>query len=273
MKPSPPLPIALYEGSIDCTRLLLKAGADLYFDPENPISSYLCDTNEKKFLAGVEFLRAQDYWDWTGVETTNNNKTNSLSAQRNLLTAASGAGSLEYVMMAIDVLGFSRLRFSYAVNAAIRNGRLEVLSLLHKLGAEMNPDAQTRIAHELHSPIICATRVSERATIHYLLLQGAGLCCDEDDADRLWRFLWLGMDRRLLGDEWIFQEIEGLLWHVLLHTEEVDTTNPYVHHSHPSSSLKWMTHGNVARLWSLANHSFLTHGRVLDVWTTEPLPY
>lgn len=75
------------------------------------------------------------------------------------------------------------------------------------------------------------------------------------------------------GDEWIFQEIEGLLWHVLLHTEEVDTTNPYVRHSHLSSSLKWMTHGNVARLWSLANHSFLTHGRVLDVWTTEPLPY
>lgn len=136
MKPSPPLPIALYEGSIDCARLLLKAGADLYFDPENPISSYLCDTNEKKFLAGVEFLRAQDYWDWTGVETTNNNKTNSLSAQRNLLTAASGAGSLEYVMMAIDVLGFSRSRFPYAVNAAIRNGRLEVLSLLHKLGNE-----------------------------------------------------------------------------------------------------------------------------------------
>lgn len=176
-------------------------------------------------------------------------------------------------MMAIDVFGFSQSQFPRVLTAAIENGRLEVVSMLRKLGGNINPDAQTRAAHALDAPIICAARVAERATVHYLLLQGAALFCDEE-ADALWRSLWIGMDRRLLGDEWFFQEIEGILWHVLLHTEEeVGTTNPHLPRRSRRSPLSWITHGNVARLWSFTNDSFLAHGGRVDTWKAEPLPY
>jgi hypothetical protein len=179
----------------------------------------LCHTNEKKFRAGVEFLRGEDYWVWTDEKTANHHDTTSLSARQNLLTAASGVGSLEYVMMAIDVLGFPPSRFPYAVNVAIQHGRLEVVSLLHRLGGEKPLDVQMRTASELDYPIKYAARLAERAIIHYLLLQGAA-SFPHEEADDLWRSLWLGIEWALLGDEWIFQEIEGILWHVLLHTKK-----------------------------------------------------
>jgi hypothetical protein len=245
----------------------------LYSDPERPASSYLCDKNAKKFRAGVEFLRGEDYWAWTDEKTANNHDTTSLFSRRNLLTAASGAGSLEYVMMAIDVLGFPPSRFPYAVNAAIQNGRLEVVSLLHRLGGEKTLDVQMRTASELAHPIIYAARMAERAIIHHLLLQGAALLPHEE-ADYLWRSLWQGMDRGLLGYEWIFQEIEGILWHVLLHTEEVGTTNPYLPRRHISSlPFGELMHGNVARLWSSTNDSFLFYSPRFDTWSTEPFRF
>ncbi|KAK3292914.1 uncharacterized protein B0H64DRAFT_203126 [Chaetomium fimeti] len=195
----------------------------------------------------------------------------SRSARYNVLTSASAVGSLEYVMIAIDVLGFSQSRFPPALTDAATNGRLEVVSMLHKLGGETNPDVQTRAARALDPLIICAARVTERATIHYLLFKGATLIRHEE-ADFLWRSLWLGMDRRLLGDEWIFQEIEGILWHVLLHTEEVETTNPYLPRRCPRSPLDWITHGNVAQLWSFTDRSFLVHGGGVDAWNSDPSP-
>ncbi|KAH6847591.1 hypothetical protein B0I37DRAFT_147839 [Chaetomium sp. MPI-CAGE-AT-0009] len=253
-----PLSTALYWGHIDSARLLLRAGADLYSDPDSPTSSYLCDASENKFTAGVELLIEQDYWAWTGGETANNTKT----ARQNFLTTASTVGSLQYVMMAIDILGFPQSRFPRAVTAAATNGRLEVVSMFRKLGCEMNLDVRTRNVHALALPILQAAKAGERTMIHYLLFQGATSFCHEE-ADYLWHCLWQGMSRRFLGDEWIFQEVEGVLWHVLLHVGVVEMTNPYPTRRSP---FYWITHSNVAQLWSFTDRSLMDYGIEDNTW-------
>jgi hypothetical protein len=227
----------------------------LYLNFKEPADSHLHRYDKTRLKAGVELLSGEDYWAWTAgesAEAADAAAATPPSTRRNLLTAASGAGSLEYVMTALDVLHFPRSGFLHALPAAVGNGRLEVVSLLRKLGADIHSDVLAEEEVEPCPAIIVAAREVSNAMVHYLLFQGAAETAQRQTPglDDLWCSFWYGIDIYGLGPEWVFQEVEGILWHILLHTVEL----PKISYTGGGRLTPSSTHAGtisaVAQLWS-----------------------
>jgi hypothetical protein len=112
--------------------MLVRAGADLYHESENPMDAKLPHFAESSFREAVEFLQAEDYWAWSFNETPIAIQG---APRTSFLTAASSTGCLDYVMTAIDVLQLPRSRLCNALTHAAVHGRVEVVSVLLKHGA------------------------------------------------------------------------------------------------------------------------------------------
>jgi hypothetical protein len=208
--------------------MLVRAGADLHDDDTDyPLDAALPRGNEKDLRAAVDFLRSQNYWAWSPWMTPNITNT---PRRGNILTAASCAGCLEYVMAAIDVLHFPLSQLTYALDDAAQGNHLEVMAILLKLGAQAiclsgcsscqsAPDVKDLPAHGTLIKF-----VSREPLVHCFLFHWDDLARQRrrSGADVLWWTMRAALQLRETPlwwlTDWRFQELEGILLHILLHS-------------------------------------------------------
>ncbi|KAK4224074.1 hypothetical protein QBC38DRAFT_502551 [Podospora fimiseda] len=198
-----PLHRALGWGMIEHARLLVRAGANLHAQNSPPLDTSISWFRTDHFIAGVEFLLGHDYWDWQ-IDT-------SKPATDSILTAATGSGSLEEIMRLLYQLQLVVTPKFPTIVRACGSERIEVVSLLMKLGADVNTPLRTRGTEEYPS---CWAHRSP-GIAHYLLsLEGdAGqLWC------KFWQMCWLQYHKQCCQlPQFRFQELELLLLHMAIH--------------------------------------------------------
>lgn len=135
-------------------------------------------------------------------------------SQAGLLEIASAAGSLEYVMRAVHELHIPAWSSQIPMLRALCEGRIEVTSMLFKLQSSADRFRDGNEARIAGNTSLVFAEHDNLATLQYLLLRGEGL----SPWSPSW-FVWeiLCQDLLCFGDVWRFQELEGLLFHALLH--------------------------------------------------------
>lgn len=152
----------------------------------------------------------EDYWKWQ----IPHKEANAGREQGNLLVIASKAGSPESVMMAVDVFGIPVTSSDSPIIRAAERHSIETLAVLFYLQAE----------ESAHPSIIGPKAVggamwyAEHAIMHYMLFCGADITAtdkESEDPQSPWSVLCALYLWHL--SNWRFQEVEGMLFHCLLH--------------------------------------------------------
>ncbi|KAK0610604.1 hypothetical protein B0T17DRAFT_512094 [Bombardia bombarda] len=202
----PSLYVALDFGDIETARLLAQSGADIYH-PSGPPDSYLPSKSLTVLKSGIELLQSQGFENWSRDSDGN-------PLAKNLLTAACDTGSPEMVMKALD--DFCVEPSHLALRRAFQINAIEVVSILLHIGVKPGL-RHGLLARTLAAPLITP---SWQDSPHFILF------CNENKISGYdpyyinnWRDFWGLSPRHVIMKTWGFQELEGLLAHLLFHDD------------------------------------------------------